>query len=56
MPDTNQGIAKIMMQPVNLDSNWDKEEYIVTIAPGVDIQVFAGIVIAFEAVLGKELK
>lgn len=56
MPDTNQGIGKILLQPVNLDSNWDKEEYIVTVAPGVDVQVFAGIVIAFEAVLAKELK
>lgn len=56
MPDTNQGIGKILLQPVNLDSNWDKEEYIVTVAPGVDVQVFAGIVIAFEAVLSKELK
>lgn len=56
LPKTNQGIGKVLMQPVNLDSNWDKEEYVVTVAPGVDVQVFAGLIIAFEAVLAKELQ
>lgn len=53
---TNQGIGKVLMQPLNLDSKWDKEEYIVSVAPGVDVKVFAGIIIAFEAVLAKTLK
>lgn len=56
LPDSNQAIGKVVHAAQELDGNSPHDDYRVTVAPGVDLQVFAGIIIAVESLLTKELR